>query len=228
MLVAFWGSPMRILFADDHQLVRQTLTLTLRRLDVGEKIEVVEAETLPELLAMAGGKPAPRLILMDLSMPGMSEVADLGQVRTAFPGVPVVVLSGFSDKQTILDCFKHGAAGFIPKSTSREEFLSALRVVLGGQRFVPFQVVDDDAGKLPTFVPQGPSRHRGQPAKADLTERECEMLGMLAQGLTNKSIGRAYDIEEVTVKLALRRLYKKIGATNRASAVRVAAEQGYL
>ncbi|MDX2224495.1 MAG: response regulator transcription factor [Rhodospirillaceae bacterium] len=220
---------MRILFADDHQLVRQTLALTLKRLNLGEEVNVDEIDALPALLALAGSDPVPRLILMDLSMPGMTGVADIEKVHTAFRGVPIVVVSGYADRETILASFKHGAAGFVPKATSRDEFLAAVKLVLQGQRFVPAQIVDDQITAPPLFVPSerpSPQHTNDSGAGATLSDRDRELLALLAGGKTNKEIARLFGIEEVTVKLALRRLYKKIGATNRASAVHIGSQKG--
>ncbi|MHB1205271.1 MAG: response regulator [Rhodospirillaceae bacterium] len=209
---------MRIIFADDHALVRQTLKHFLHTIGETGRVEVDEADTLSSLLGYVGTTPEPALVLLDLAMPGMKGTQSIPEIQAAFPAARIVVLSGFTDKATILQSFKAGAAGFIPKSMGRDEFISALRLVLNGQRYVPPTLVDNE-------LIQGLSNLSGG-GIADLSERETAMLKMVAEGKKNKEIAHQFALEEVTIKLALSRLYRKLSVSNRAAAVHLAVKAG--
>lgn len=223
---------MRIVFADDHFLVRATLNRTLRKLGTDDAPARIDEETsLAGVLAQVQTPPRPSLIILDLSMPGMQGPSGIQQVRALVSDVPIVVLSGYEDRATILTCFKFGASGFIPKTTGKSEMLAALRLVIGGQRYVPPTLLDQE------LLPESENRTPDSTAAIDdaqkklaseLTERELTILKALAEGKKNKEIGRLLHLEEVTIKFALRRLYKKMNATNRASAVRLAIKAGLI
>lgn len=227
---------MRIVFADDHFLVRVTLNRMLRKLGTEDApVQIDEETSLAGVMAQVVTAQAPDLIVLDLSMPGMSGPEGIANVRALAGAIPIVVLSGYADRATILSCFKFGATGFIPKTTGQNEMLAALRMVIGGQRYVPPTLLDQDLMPDAERQPASPFPPAGEirgdiSARSDLaallTPREFTILKALADGKKNKEIARALDLEEVTIKFALRRLYKKINATNRASAVRLAMEAG--
>lgn len=127
------------------------------------------------------------------------------------------------DHATILSCFRAGAAGFIPKTTERDELLAALRLVLQGQRYVPPIFMEQEL-ELPSAA--AASAQARNPLVAGLSDREMNILRQLADGKKNKEIGQSFGLEEVTIKLALRHLYKKINASNRAAAVGWATKVG--
>lgn len=212
--------PMRIIFADDHFLVRATLKTLLTKLGPAGEVRVDELAGLFEVMESAALPPEPALILLDLSMPGMRGATSISSVRDVAPRTPIVILSGHSDHDTMLECFKYGAAGFIPKTTGGSEMLGALRLVLEGQRYIPPSFVDQE------LVSPNTTSAAPQTFTDDLTERERTLLKHLALGKKNKEIARAFGLEEVTIKFAMRRLYKKMNATNRASAVSLAIKAG--
>jgi two-component system nitrate/nitrite response regulator NarL len=226
--VGLEGNPksMRIIFADDHALVRQTLKTMLKKLSAGESVDVDEADSLESALNYSGTPPKPSMVILDLSMPGMRGPEDIVLVKEAFPQTPIVVLSGYSERTTILSCFQNGAAGFLPKSSSSEEFIAGLNLVLQGQRYVPTLLLNE-ALNLPELWTERSTKPSPDPALAKLlSDREKRMLVLMSQGKSNKEIGRDLCVEEVTVKFALRRLYRTIGANNRASAVQIANKAG--
>src|ERR1700682_1461355 len=132
------------LVVDDHPLIQEAVSNVLRRLEPHAEIAV--AGDCEHGLDIAGHGPEPDLVLLDLNLPGLSGIPALKLWRRRYPGIPVVVLSAATDQQTVLAAIGAGAAGFIPKSSSNEVMLNALRLVLGGGRYLP---------------PEGLSRSRG-------------------------------------------------------------------
>lgn len=208
---------MRIVLADDHDLVRDTIEEFLKRLD--KEIEVLHAATLPQALELIRTSPSLDLVMLDLKMPGMNGLAGLKSARDARPGVPVVILSGETAADTIRNALQAGAAGFLPKTMRASAMVNALRLILAGERYVPDILLSDPSGPEPSA-----SGGNGQPA---LTQRERDVMGLLVQGFPNKEIGRRLNIEVVTVALHLRSIYKKLGVASRTQAVRMALEQGW-
>ena len=208
---------MRILLADDHDLIRDTIEEFLKRLD--KDLHVLHAATLPQALDHVRKAAALDLVLLDLRMPGMNGLAGLKSVQ-ALTGVPIVILSGETNPDTIRNALQAGAAGFLPKTMRGTAMLNALRLSLAGERYIPDIMV---AGQpAPAEESAG-----GGPGPGSLTPREREVMGLLVQGLSNKEIGHRLGIEVVTVALHLRSIYRKLGVTSRTQAVRMAMEQGW-
>ncbi len=205
---------MRILLADDHDLVREGLRPILRRLGTG--VEVVECGTLEDALRLASGAGAVNLAILDLKMPGMNGVAGVEVFRRQHPHIPVVVLSGYYRRDEALRVLELGAAGFAPKTLGGSALLKALKLVLAGEKYVPAEILPGIGGG------------EAENPLASLTRRERETLDQLMEGLPNKAIGRALGVQEVTVKLHLRKVYQKLGVANRAAAVRAALRLGWV
>ena len=202
---------MRILLADDHDLLRDSMELLLQRLEPG--LQVVHAGSLPEALTKAAAEPAIDIVMLDLNMPGMNRLAGVEAMNRALPNVPVVVISGQFTNELAMEALRAGAAGFIPKTMAGKAMLSALQLVLAGERYVPRLVLDSDA-------------EASDSATQSLSRREREVLRLLASGLSNKEIARRLEVETVTVAVHLSSIYKKLGAANRTQAVRIALEHG--
>jgi DNA-binding NarL/FixJ family response regulator len=209
---------MRILLADDHDLIRDTIEEFLRRLD--KDLHVLHASTLPQALDVIGKTGALDLVLLDLRMPGMNGLAGLKSVQAALAGVPIVILSGETNPDTIRSALQAGAAGFLPKTMRGTAMLNALRLILAGERYVPDLLIAEQ--------PASSEEHAGGAGPATLTPREREVMGLLVQGLSNKEIGHRLGIEVVTVALHLRSIYRKLGVASRTQAVRLAMEQGWI
>lgn len=207
---------MDIVLADDHNLVREGLKPFLERL--GDSVTVIEASDVDGALAGAANAQDLRLVILDLMMPGMNGFAGLEAMHRAAPGVPVVILSGHLTRSDVLAAIAAGAAGYIPKTISGTALVSALRLVLAGERYLPSAVLAG-AEEAEAAAP-APSAFRS------LSDREREVLGHLVNGMTNKEIARQLSLQEITVKVHVRNIYRKIGAANRAQAVKIAMESG--
>lgn len=223
---------MRIILADDHSLVRDSLRQYLELL--AEGVEIVEAGSLPEVLRRAG--EAFDLVLLDLQMPGMAGPRSVADVRAAFAASPIVVISGFTDPSVIRAAMAHGANGYIPKTARGKSLVNALKLVMEGETYLPPSLLAEEAQAAPVFeTPQPPPELKTGSGAVDgfnggfekLSQREAGVLRLLMSGKTNKEIGRDLDLQEVTVKVHLRNVYRKIKATNRTDAVRIALTQGW-
>ncbi len=215
--------------ADDHGLVRDIMRHYIASLADG--VDVAEAATLDEVLAHTSAPQAPDLILLDLHMPGMAGVSSVADVRRNFPAAAIVIISANSDAAIITAALKNGANGYIPKTTSGKALVTALRLVLDGETYVPSALLNQISTPPPTksvpgMAPSNDEPHVDLPGDlAKLSSREANVLRLLIDGKSNKEIARDLDVQEVTVKLHLRNVYRKIGAGSRTDAVRIALSQ---
>lgn len=215
---------MQILVADDHKLVRDGLRPFLQELDPG--VEILDAATLGEAIKVIDETPGIGLVLLDLMMPGMDGLSGLQQIKTRIPDTPVVIVSGYSTRDHVVSAVQSGAAGFIPKTVSGTAMVNALRLVLSGEKYLPSSTFFEDPVSSASLPPAKPV---GAPPPFDrLSRREGEILAQLVEGRTNKEIAIALSLQEITIKVHLRNVYRKIGAANRAQAVRIALQSGWI
>ena len=212
---------MRALVVDDHPLIQEAVSDVLRRLEPAVAIDV--AGDCERGLTLAGQGTEPDLVLLDLNLPGLSGIPALKIWRTRYPGVPVVVLSAATDQQTVLAAMGAGAAGYIPKSSSNEVIENALRLVLGGGRYLPPEALARSGEEMPAR-----SRH----AKAlsietlGLSARQAEVLKLIAQGASNKIICRELGLAERTVKAHVTAVFRALKVTSRTQAAIEASRLG--
>jgi DNA-binding NarL/FixJ family response regulator len=196
----------RVLIADDHQVVRaglEQLLATAADIDlVGMAADGAEAVRLAAELA-------PDIVLMDLSMPGVDGVEATASITAAGAETQVVVLTSFSERQRILDALDAGAAGYVLKHAAPDELLDAIRAAHAGGA-----PLDPKAARVLL------DRQRGGTGggAAKLSEREEEVLRLVAEGLPNKLIARRLGIAERTVKAHLTSVFQRIGVTDRTQA----------
>ena len=214
---------MQILVADDHKLVRDGLKPFLHELEPGA--EILDASTLEEAVVAAEKAERLGLVLLDLMMPGMDGLKGLETLKAKLPNIPVVIVSGYSTRDHVMAAVNAGAAGFIPKTVSGTAMVNALRLVLSGETYLPSSTFFEAAT---TMAPPPPSMRSGTPPPFDkLSRREAEILALLVEGRTNKEIAIVLDLQEITIKVHLRNVYRKIGSANRAQAVRIALQSGW-
>ncbi|MGZ5800970.1 MAG: response regulator, partial [Burkholderiaceae bacterium] len=164
---------MHILLIDDHTLFREGVALLLARL--GTTVTVLEAGTCEEAFALIGRTPAIDLILIDLKMPGMSGMDGIAVLRERHPDIPVVVVSSDDDMETVIRALDQGAMGFIPKSSSSEVMIGALKLILAKGIYLPPSVFLGT--KQPAAQPKQSSDTSGKtPAQLGLTARQADVL----------------------------------------------------
>jgi two-component system, NarL family, response regulator LiaR len=209
----------RILVADDHPVVRDGLAAML---DTQPDFQVVaQASTGVEAVQKAVDLK-PDILLLDLEMPDMDGVEALKQLRLLLPEIRTLVFTAFKTDELILGAIRAGAKGYLLKGAPRDQLFFAIRVISqGGSLLEP--VV---ASKLIEQMGRpAESETTGQPA---LTNREMEVLRLLAQGKANREIAGELVISERTVKFHVSSIMSKLGAGNRTEAVSVAAQRGLI
>ncbi|HVL58329.1 MAG TPA: response regulator transcription factor [Burkholderiaceae bacterium] len=212
---------LKVLIVDDHPLMRGALRIAAESLS--EAVEIAMAGTLAEALAQLRGPVAHDLIILDLTLPDARGIEALQRLRDLHPEIAVTVISGDTERSTILRCLDAGACGFIPKSASHERTITALRQVLTGGVYLPPEAAarQDFATMQPPSVPFG-----ADPRQLGLTERQMDVLRLLLQGLPNKLICRRLELAEGTVKVHVSAVLRALGVRTRTQAVVAAARLG--
>lgn len=207
-----------ILLVDDHVLLLDSLTEYLVRSLQGVRVDAVR--TLAECEARLRDPDPPDLALVDYRMPGAHGLATVRALVANEAEVPIAVMSGQATPGEVMSLLRLGTMGFVSKTVSGSSLTHAVRLMLSGERYLPASM----------FVDAQPGRAVTASADDDdaVTPRELEVLRLLRSGLTNKEIGRALAIEEVTVKLHINRLCKRLGAKNRVQVLMTAMERGVL
>ncbi|QPM88803.1 response regulator transcription factor [Pseudooceanicola algae] len=202
---------MRILIADDHDLLRDTLVLFMQS---ESGFETDTAPDFDEALRMVRDNPKYDLVLLDFTMPGMNGLQGL-DVMSKEPGAAhVAIISGTASRDIAEQVLASGAAGFLPKTLPAKSLVNAVRFMAMGEQYAPLDFL------------RGGDDESTHPLAEKLSRREYEVLQGLTQGKSNKEIARDLDIREPTVKLHMKTLYRKIGASNRTQAAMIAKEEG--
>ena len=200
---------MKVLVADDHRLMIEGVRAALAD---AEDIEVVgEAINGAQVLPLAH-RLRPDLVLLDLSMPLMDGLACLAQLRQRFPEIKVVILSAYSDPERIQAALGAGASGYIVKGVDSRDLAATLRQMLEGNVYMTIGLPE-------------PGKTAGADA-AGLTEREVEILNLVAQGHSNGHVAQQLWVTEQTVKFHLTNIYRKLEVSNRTEAARAAYRLG--
>lgn len=207
------------LVVDDHEMVRVLLSSVMRR-DLGFG-SVLEAASLEEAVQLLGRTRNVALACFDISMPGMKSLKDLQGIRDAFPAVRLAVVTASTDRADVLLALAVGVHAYVPKTLGVGEIVKALRLVMDGQIYIPSLLA-----QAPAQIRQV-DRSTAPPARpVELTQRQREVLRLMAEGKSNKSIARALHLSEGTVKVHVNALFRALGVHNRVSAVRAVGQFG--
>jgi DNA-binding NarL/FixJ family response regulator len=205
---------MRVLVADDHDLVRGTLSAYLAH---EPDIETREAATLDEAIAVIAREGAFDLVLLDYNMPGMNGLDGLARCRAANAGGHVAIISGLAPSEIARQALAAGAIGFVPKTLAPRSLANAVRFMASGEQYAPLQLFA--AGQEETEADAFSGR---------LTDRERDVLRGLLRGLSNKEMALELDLREPTIKLHVKTLCRKLNARNRTHAAMIASENGFM
>jgi DNA-binding NarL/FixJ family response regulator len=199
---------MKVLLADDHRLMIAGVRAALAG---AEDIEVVgEALNGAQVLPLTN-RLRPDLVLLDLSMPLMDGLACLAQLRQRFPEITVVILSAYSDPERIAAALRAGANGYIVKGVDSNDLAATLRQMLEETVYMPVGL---------------PVQGETAAGAAGLTERELEILNLVAEGMSNRHVAARLVVTEQTVKFHLTNIYRKLKVSNRTEAARAAHRLG--
>ena len=215
------SAPIRILLVDDQALFRESLALLLTsQRDLLVVGEANNGEAALDLVSTA----RPHVVLMDLRMPVLDGVAATRQLRAAHPEVQVIALTTFDDDADVLAALRAGAIGYLLKDVSGEMLYAAIRAATHGQSLLPPAIATKVVAQL-TRLADTPSV-QAQPQPHPLSDREVEIVRLLARGATNREIAEALVLAEGTVKNHLTNILGKPGARDRAQAALIARDRG--
>ncbi len=219
---------MKILLVDDHSLITDALRVLL--LDIDPNANVFTAGDADGAERLLEQHPDADLMLLDLGIPGASGTSVLEALVARAPDLKILVLSGVQDQRSVMRVLQLGAAGFVPKSMASDTLVSAIKFVLSGGVYIPADLLDEvTRGAAMLGLPERGRDMMGQPtsSRIQLTERQEQVLQLLARGAPIKIICRELGLSEGTVKTHVTAIYRAFGASNRTEALLAARRQGY-
>jgi DNA-binding NarL/FixJ family response regulator len=216
---------LKVLVADDHQLVREGLKLALLQLE--KNIEIVEADSLSKAIAACKADDGFDLVLLDLNMPGTTQLMALDGFESECPDARIVVISAAYDMQTVQTAVRRGVLGFIPKMAGKGALLGALRFVLAGGVYVPPEMFLNEAGTVHSTAQPIKAVASRTPEAAGLTARQVDVLNELLDGKSNKCICRDLGLAMGTVKGHVAAVLHTLGVKTRAEAIAAADRLGW-
>jgi len=199
----------RLLVADDHMVMRMGIVTAAS--DQPDMVVVAEVESGEQALA-AYREHRPDVLVLDLRMGDLSGLETLRVIRTEFPTAKIVIFSNYARSEEVYQSLKAGAAGFVVKSMEATKLLEAIRAVYRGERFIPADLAPKARDRLPS----------------ELSDREVDVLRLLADGRSIKEIGHMLGVTEATIKVHVTNLFGKLGVTARTEAIVVAVRRGLI
>ena len=206
------NDPIRVMVVDDHDMVREGLAVLLRSFK--DLTLIADAKTGKEAIRLIE-QDEPDVVLMDLVMPGMDGVELTHEVRRRFPSVQIVALTSFKDENYVHDALQAGAIGYLLKDTTIDEIADAIRSAYAGRPTL--------APEATQFLIEKATRTPPTPT-FNLTERELEVLTLIAEGLTNRQIAEHLSVSRSTIKFHVSSLLAKMGVSSRTEATALAMQ----
>jgi DNA-binding NarL/FixJ family response regulator len=202
---------LKILLVDDHILVREGMCYVLEKLE--NNTSIVEADNYQQAVNHLKNQADIDLIIIDLNMPGESGFTLLEFCRTSYPSIATVVLSASKQRSDMQQAFKAGAMGFIPKDSTSQVMLIALQMIMIGEVYIPSSM-------------SGDINEAQRDINNTFTPRQKQVMMMVVQGLSNKSIALELGIAEATIKMHVTAIFKALGVQNRTEAALAVGKLG--
>ena len=199
----------RVVLGDDHTLVRQGLRRTLEQ--TGDIEPVGEAATGTEIIRVVK-ETEPDIAVLDIRMPEMDGIQAAREISAHHPETGVVMLTAFDDRHSVVEAVRAGARGYVLKTRDAAQLVDTIRLVADGNLVIDPDVVVALSDELVTAKQE-------ERAADTLTDRELQILQLVAFGYTNRDVGQRLFISPDTVKTHLEHIYQKLGATDRTAAV---------
>ena len=212
---------MKVLLIDDHNLFIEGMNLVLAKLE--SNIQIFNAGSYEDALPLINEHSDMDLVLLDLGLPGLSDIDALKAVRSELPATPVVVLSSNDDGAKVQQILNLGAQGYIPKSTNTEVLIRSLKLVLSGGIYIPPEILSQLGNQANHSVSK-----QSEVNESPLTPKQHEVLGKLVHGYSNKEIGTLLNMAESTVRVHIAAILKAFNVTNRTRAAHIALQKGWV
>jgi DNA-binding NarL/FixJ family response regulator len=207
----------RVIVCDDQEIVCQGLTTILNN---DPQIQVIATANNGLDVQSQVATYQPDLVLMDLKMPGINGIQATQKIRSSFPNVKILILTTYDDDEWLFDAIRAGAAGYLLKDTPADNLIKAIKGTIEGETYLDPNVAGKVLNKVATQQQVTPASH------IQMSEREMDVLQLLARGLTNADIARELYLSEGTVRNYTSAIFTKLGVNDRTQAVLAALRYG--
>lgn len=210
---------MKVLIADEQSLFRDGLTLRLK--EINQNIDILQSSSLTEMLQILSAEPNTDILILDIDLAGFSAEETIKNIQNISPSAKIIAISSSEDVHNIKNILSLGAKGYIPKRSDSNILSGALKLILDGGTYIPPVMLKTDSISKSTS-PTLP------PLKKNLTNRQSQVLDLIAQGKSNKQIAYDMGVSEATVKLHINALLRSLKVNNRTQAVITAQKMGLI
>ena len=210
---------MKVLIADEQSLFRDGLTLRLK--EINQNIDILQSSSLTETLQILSAEPNTDILILDIDLVGFSAEETIKNIQNLSSSVKIIAISSSEDALNIKNILSLGVKGYIPKRSDSNILSGALKLILDGGTYIPPAMLKTDSTSKPT-PPTLP------PLKKNLTNRQSQVLDLIAQGKSNKQIAYDMGVSEATVKLHINALLRSLKVNNRTQAVITAQKMGLI
>ncbi len=207
-------SSTRIIIADDHPMFREGVVHSLEN---EQDIEIIGQASSGEEAFEILEEKLPDLILLDITMPGEGGIATTRRIAAKYPVIKIIILTGSEDDDDLLEALKAGARGYVVKGIAAKELVNAVRAVAGGGTYISPEMANN--------LMQDLNNPQSSDPLSELSEREHQILGLVAQGMTNRDIGDQLHLTEKTIKHYMTNILEKLHVSSRVQAALIAQKK---